>query len=167
MIVTIFADASFDYPTKAAGWAGWAKSRRGKIDYSGKIRHVVSEADEAETCAIINMIAVAKKAGVCEPGDELLIQSDCVHAMRYLETGNPGKAIRSGDMVRRDRAKRRQRLISTFQRIAAGYKVRFKHVRAHQASDNPRSWVNNQCDKNARKHMMKEREARRSAAVPA
>lgn len=161
MLVTIFSDASYCMQTQAAGWAGWAKSQRGQIDHSGPIRHFVGGAAEAEMCAIINAIAIAKKAEVAIAGDTLLIESDSLDAMLAFRaktgTSKTGKKSKKA----RKRYARRQTLVDAFWQHAVGFEVQFKHVKGHQQNTTARAYINNQCDFHSRRHMRAEQARRR------
>lgn len=165
MLVTIFSDASFCKNTQAGGWGGWAKSQRGTMRHSGAIRHQVFDASQAEMCAILNTIHLAVKRGVAITGDTLLIESDSLDALGCFERRCPGKKkIPKGKRGARDRARRERRrfLIDAFTKMVEGFQLRFKWVKGHQ-NDNagPRAFINNQCDRDAKRHMRVEQATRR------
>ena len=171
MLVTIFADASFHMESQCAGWAGWAKSTRATISGSGPIKHQVASAGEAEMCAIVNAVHIAIKKGAAMAGDILLIESDCLDALGALERRTPlsspkGRTLHGKRWVRK--RKRRQTIIDVFAKVTEGYELRFKHVKGHQdGSKCARSFINNECDRNAKRHMRAERQRKRQKVYDA
>lgn len=125
MLATIITDASFCSETKAAGWAAWIRADGGiKVTRSGSFKDRPKQAEEAELWALKNgAFLAAQIAGVTH----LLVQSDCLGALRKMP--------------------------ATYE----GLPVRTRHVKGHTNNPAARSWVNRWCDREAKKHMKKER----------
>lgn len=127
--VTIFSDASYCHQTGAAGYAGWVKyGSSGKtLKVSDCFRSKSSE--EAETYGIYETIREALDKGVIIKGKNIIIQCDCIGALNKLDL-----------TVLLDKKPSR---------------VKLKHVKGHSGTGNPRSAVNNWCDKEAKSQMVK------------
>lgn len=144
MLVSVFADASFCPDTRAAGWGGWAKSERGTTRSGGPLDRLDGSL-AAEAWAVVRAVEMALHPGaagaVAEPGDYLLIQTDCQAAIFALERDG---ALRSA-------------LIA----VRGSCTVKFRWIRGHQHhSRAPRYAVNNYCDDEARRHMLEMRRQR-------
>ena len=150
MLVTVFSDASWCPHKHVGGWGAWVKSQRLTCTKGGELKDRPSSSGEAEIMAIGNAVYVALHSGAARPGDELLIQTDCQHAIRVLEGQAKPKTAGEADVY----------LILVKWRAQFYLSMRYRHVKAHTNGDQPRLWVNNECDRLARHHM---RNARRKA----
>lgn len=127
---TVNVDASFCPRTRAAGWACWIAIDGGqKIKWSGKFHRRPKTSTEAELWAMLNGVWLAASAKVTH----ILVQGDCLAALNKLQ--------------RRDLDARLPHAVS----------ITTKHVKAHTDTASPRTWVNDWCDKAAKKHMMEQR----------
>lgn len=133
---TVNTDASFCPRTHAAGWAAWIAIDGGKkIKWSGKFHRRPRTSTEAELWAIKNGVWLAASAGVTH----VLVQSDCKGALAK---------------VNRDCAERRDLL----RRLPHAVSIVTKHVKGHTDTASPRTWVNDWCDKAAKRHMNEQRQ---------
>lgn len=148
MIVTAFSDASFCHDTKAAGWAGWIKSDRGRTYKGGVIRAGVVNASEAEFCALGNTLALAKRRGLVEAGDWMIAQTDN-QRVRTVLSGAASFRL----------TQREHEVVEWVEDFVKRLSLRFdiRHVKGHLGSLTPRNAVNTVCDKIARQHMKQER----------
>ncbi len=146
MLISVFADASYDDATKTGGWGAWVKCARGKKEASGAFKVAVPSNLVAEMLAAANAIWLALK--LAETGDHLLVQSDCMAVIDLFNLAKPhgGKQ----ELQRRIKA-----VVETWCK-EAGVTFSFRHVKGH-TSGATRHWVNNFCDENARRHMRKAR----------
>lgn len=126
---TVMVDASWCPQTCAGGWAVWItintlKNEVKRVQHHAPFKSLARNNVEAETWAIVNGIALARKHVSLTA--KLLVQSDCLPAMHYLKT-------------------KESHLLSH---------VKMRHVKAHnEMKGDARSWVNGWCDRYARKHM--------------
>lgn len=148
MNVTIIADASYCPQTRAAGYGYWVASERGKAPGGGSMRGPVDGSGAAEMMAVCNAIYDALKLGLVEPGDHLLVQTDCQSAIlafdgqRQVMTRDELAAKRSfADLCTRNRLR-----------------VRLRHVKGHTNRREARYVTNNRCDQRAREGMQAARE---------
>jgi ribonuclease HI len=135
MLVSIFADASFDPQTRAGGFGCWMKSQRGGHSAGGPFKSRARNSGIAEMMACLNAVHVAFVKQIAFPGDEILIQTDCQAAILAFE----GKRVLQED----------ERIIADGMATIAQIKqvrIRFRHVKGHTKGDQPRLWVNNHCD---------------------
>jgi ribonuclease HI len=160
--VTLIADASFDPRTKAAGWAGWAKTAgRDSIIYAGAFKIAPICSAEAELFAIVNVMHIAVAEGLIEHGSEVLVQSDCADALAVIRKIVPSaidRKHRDGVPVPVRRRKlpspQSDRAAATIARLVdeMGLSLAVRHVRGHKEGPG-RQWVNRQCDMAARRAM--------------
>lgn len=133
---TVNTDASWCPNTKAGGWAVWIAIDGGqRIKKSGTFHRKAKTSTEAELWAMLNGAWIAAQHGA----RTLLMQGDCVAALTALEQG-------VDDAVRLLHAS-----------MPAPVTLTTKHVKAHTHTNSARHWVNDWCDREAKKHMRKER----------
>lgn len=151
--ITIYTDASHCQTTFAAGWACWIKADgRPGVLKSGAFRERIVNSNQAEMGAVANGIVVARHVALPQPGDFLIIVTDCEHV----------QAVLNG--ARRMLTKTERRMLDFIRRMVAdlGCTLRANKVKAHDASDGARSWVNGLVDSSARHRM---RLARKGSAA--
>lgn len=137
---TVITDASFCHKTKAAGWAVWIVfdtpiDGTKRLKRSGVFKAQPKTSSEAERFAMFNGLALAYNWGA----RRILVQSDCEGILRHD--------------------------CPIYQKAAKGYWptaiVLFRHVKGHQCPNtDARSFVNNWCDYNAKRHMRAQRTLR-------
>jgi ribonuclease HI len=140
--ITIFADASFDDRTGAAGIAVWARTSDKFHKMSKALTFTLATSGEAETFALGIGILEALVHLPHAPGDALSVQSDCEHALRCLILLQCSTEIESAlaDHVRDAVYHAQMSMVP-------------KHVKGHTGKSDARSWVNNWCDRAARAKM--------------
>ena len=143
MLVTIITDASYCAETKAAGYGYWVVCDRGRKAGGGVIKRRVQTSVHSEMMACCNGLWIACMNGLVMRGDTVLIQTDCQPAILGLRDVRPSKC------------KHQQEIVAYFQKLCQDneLEVRFKHVPGHTAGDDSRTYVNNVCDEQAKKHM--------------
>lgn len=136
MRVTIIADASYCPETRAAGYAFWIASGRGKRGGHGAIKDRVVNNIAAEMMALLNGLHQACVFGLVQPQDEVLLQTDCLAAIAAFE--NNRKSITKEELE----------LVQYFLKLKsrASVSVVFRHVKGHTRGGEPRLWVSNKCD---------------------
>jgi ribonuclease HI len=144
MQVTILADASHCPHTKAAGYGFWVASERGKTPGGGSMREPVASSLAAEMMAVCNALHAAIDMQLVKTGDIVLMQIDCVGAIKYLS----GRTV-PGEGTDEKRAHKFFRELTKQHRIG----VLFRHVKAHTGGHDARHKANNHCDQRAKDGM--------------
>lgn len=152
MIVTVMSDASFCHTTKASGWGIWIRSDRGIYEAGGKFKNQPESATEAEAMALSIAVFAAFRQGIAEPGDRLIVQTDCM------------QNIHAYDGAKRRRSKLILDTVKYTKDLIAEKKCTFeiRHVRAHDPKAGKRNYINDVCDKLAKKAMRKIQRERRA-----
>lgn len=134
---TVIVDASHCHQTGYAGWAAWI--RLDTVDYpikkSGTLKKRVRNSTEAEMYGALNAIVLAHSKGATD----ILVQCDNDEVCRLANRAS--NSIYASDWAKH------------IAEYAPSVKIRGKHVKGHTSRTEPRFWVNNWCDKEAKKHM--------------
>lgn len=134
---TVNTDASWCPNTKAGGWAAWVAIDGGtRLKHAGQFHRRPKSSGEAEYWALLNGAWLAARHGATE----LLLQSDC--------TGALAKVV-----------KRHEPEVAALHELCEGLSIRTKWVKAHTHKGTARHWVNDWCDRQAKKHMKRQRRA--------
>jgi ribonuclease HI len=155
MLVSVFADASFDPESRAGGFGYWSKSLRGRHTSGGPFKTLARNSGTAEMMAVLNAVHLTFVHQVAFPGDTILVQTDCQSAIQAFE----GSRVLAPD----------EKIIVEGLKTLLSIKVatvRFKHVKGHTNGEQPRLWVNNQCDHLAKMGMREARAQARVAPMP-
>lgn len=146
MLVTIITDASVDHTVGTGGYGFWAVSKRGKYAGQGVFGCRVESSNAAEMMAIVNAIHIALRKGVVHPGDDILVQTDSMHAISHfsgVRKKNSQAAIKYRPLVDRLNALTMTENLS----------IKFRHVKGHTRSGDKRSKAQRMADKRARAAM--------------
>lgn len=169
MKLTLFVDASFCPNTKAAGWGSWSKRDgwdRGRFD-GGQLVCPLNNSTAAELCGIACAVWALHAGGHLLGVSVMMIQCDNIIALGLMQSVLPqGKASGSGNA--RDTqslpaprlaklGKSEHEALEVIRMALADVPVYLRHVKGHSNDDTGRSWVNTQCDAEARRHMEKRR----------
>lgn len=147
MIVTINTDASFSHRHKIGAFAFWIVCNQGRFCHSGPLKEHCNRAEIAEFRCIINAVhclGKQKYTGI----SKVIINTDCLNVIHLID--NDSAAIRkyhlnwAGDLVK------------TFNRTMkaaglTGIPRELRHVKSHTSTETARQWVNDWCDKAAKK----------------
>jgi hypothetical protein len=90
---------------------------------------------DAELHAIVNAVHLAFRSGVAQPGDILLVQSDCAEAIRMIEGEQPARRRGSKAGV-----EKLHELVK-----AKNAKLSMRHVKGHTTTQTGRFQANNHC----------------------
>lgn len=168
-MLTLFADASFCPKTGAAGWGSWAiKDGWPKgLFHGGALRREIKSSNEAELCGLASALWVHDKAGNLGDVTAFILQCDNTVALGTILSLIP----QAGHVSSKKRATNAQiaarkngikpiehEAIEAITGIVAGRPIWLKHVKGHNGNSDGRSWVNNQCDDAARRHMRARRQ---------
>lgn len=143
MNVTLICDASYCDRYKVAGYGYWIACTRGKSGGSGRVQVDVDSSGTAEMMAICNTIWRGITDRLIEPGDKLLIQTDCLQAIEVMR-GTRGPSHPQEDQV-----------IEYFERTIKRFNLQteFRHVKGHTHIREARYAANRACDKRAKREM--------------
>jgi ribonuclease HI len=149
MRVTIIADASFDQRYGIGGYGYWIACARGKTPGEGVLRGTVVSSLQAEMMAMCRALHDGVKLRLIEPGDEVLVQTDCQGAIDALEARR--LCVPSDKLV-----------LSFFEQLRAKHNltITFKHVKGHTKLREARFAANRMCDARAKSAMRAERAKR-------
>jgi len=136
---TIMADASHCSQTGAGGYAFWIASHRGKRGGQGTLNRV-STSTLAEMQAVCNALYTARECSLVLPGDEVLIQTDCVSAIHGFDG-------------RRDLSKEESECRDAYLKLNNYVYVELRHVKGHSYRTEAKFRSNNACDERARREM--------------
>ncbi|MCB1712422.1 MAG: ribonuclease H-like domain-containing protein [Candidatus Riesia sp.] len=149
MLVTLNADGSFYPETGKAGYAFWVSSNAGVFTSWGKLAEAGSS-EEAEMMAVINGLHYVRNHKKLQSITKIIINSDCDLIRTIME--EPEKTLRKTA----EKTKRRRWLTKHLIKYTNWYKGKhvaceFRHVKAHKGTGTPRKYVNNWCDRHAKK----------------
>lgn len=149
MIVTINTDASWSPTKKGASFAFWIVSNSGKIAKSGIQKYPADSADMAEIRCIINAmycLSFSKWEGV----SKIIINTDSLNSCHVLR--NDQAKIKRYRLQGKDFSQLRRK----FNKLNPNnIPVEFRHVKAHTTTSTARTWVNQWCDDEAKKQLIK------------
>ena len=159
-IITVFSDASLR--GNRSGWAAWAKCDGRTMRISAGITWPVSSIAEAETVALSIAILKAVEEFKPTPGTVIVAQSDSCDALGALRWASKIASSSHRVLVAKgtdaipgtpktlsgERAAFAQRAIKVA--LDAKVLIYVKHVRAHTGKADPRSSVNEWCDRQAK-----------------
>lgn len=143
MLVTINTDASFHPSYKVGAFAFWIVCNQGRILKSGKLKQTHAPHDAEGKC-IANALFT-------------LLNSDFNGITRIIINTDSMTCIQR--MVGKGKVNTPERSVYNYLKALKkkhGIKhsnIEFRHVKAHQGTDTPRKYVNDWCDKQAKRHM--------------
>lgn len=145
MLVTINTDAS--YIDGFAGYAFWIVCNEFKVTKAGILRKKVKRPEIAEFKCIINALHILFKND-CKNVSKIIFNTDCLNVIHCL-TGNK-KAISKYKL----NISSFSELTLMFNSIMKGkdIEVEFRHVQSHTGLNDARSYVNEWCDREAKKY---------------
>jgi ribonuclease HI len=166
MLISLFSDASICHEKRVGGWAAWMKCNRGAMRTGAAFGVSIGDTTMAEAMAVVNGLTCGVRDGIILPGDEVLVQTDNDAVMGIL-TGTALRKVTRVSKKRRklswaelkeDVAERNREILfisRTFLSLidGSGIEVRWRHVKGHKGTKDPRSAVNTFCDKVAKGHM--------------
>jgi ribonuclease HI len=147
MIVTINTDASYHPQFKVGAYAFWIVCNDGKILRSGVFKNEVKNSTEAEIKCIVNALHTLFESDL-KGVTKVIINTDCKYFHDYQRKG-------------KNRSVEARQYIKVCTEMVKKYGLRsgwieVRHVKAHNGTDSARKWVNDWCDKAAKK-MMREK----------
>lgn len=109
----------------------------------------VESSHAAEMLAVCNSMFAALKFGLVVEGDHILMQTDCMAAIRAFENMRQTKKPQEKEALRYFRELRKERNLT----------VSFRHVKGHTTRTEARYVTNNLCDQRAKEGMRRARRA--------
>lgn len=157
--LTIFADASLHAKQRIVGWAGWARGdARQSIIASG---HAPSCDDStvAELWALALFADRLRSDGYMTLADEsIILQSDSLNALRAINSRIPSaRAAQAKDNgvpvtpAKKINPREKEPLDRIANTLDFARVIYLRHVRGHEGGSHSRSWVNEQCDRLAKR----------------
>jgi ribonuclease HI len=147
MNVTVNTDASFNAKYKRGTYAFWITCDAGRHRQSDQLRGKVESPQEAEFKAIINALdALSRyKFGFMHL---IIVNTDCLHVIEYI-----AKCERKGQTAHLHELFDLYKFYKTMIAKLPASKIEFRHVKAHTNAEDKRSFVNDWCDKAAKRAM--------------
>lgn len=145
--ITVNTDASFNHQHKVGGYAFYIVCDLFKIQKGGKFKNKVNSSEDAELMCIGNALATLLAQKELPKCKWLIINSDCKFGMDRLKRANGKNKI--ADPLAYQISVIRNKLITRL----GSTKNKYRHVKAHTDKDDARSWVNDWCDKEAKRWM--------------
>jgi ribonuclease HI len=147
--ITVNTDASFSQKYKVGGYAFYIVCDIFKIQKSGMFKVHPKSPIEAEMMCMANALHALLSQKELPVTKWIVINSDCICSFEKIKrksTNVIGRTV--ANLLRKVRQK-------TSSRHAIMPKYQFRHVKAHNGSPDARSYVNEWCDKEAKKWMRK------------
>lgn len=139
--ITVNTDASFDWRTGKAAWAMWIKSADfGMAERdSGMFEQPVANSSVAELLAFEMALRRVHEAVGMFPRKfvKIYVNTDSMWTVQALK-GNVKKS-------------KHVEIAKSIKALTDGYEIDARHVKAHVRKDTKRHWVNDWCDKQAKK----------------
>lgn len=146
--ITINTDASFSGEHQKGGYAFYIVCNDFRIKSGGPFRADPRNSEDAEMMAIGNAIATLLRRVELPKTKLLVINSDCKSGLSKIDKPNKILKVKNRPLPRKIRG-----LIDELLKRIGNPKVDFRHVKAHNGHPDARSWVNDWCDKEAKRHM--------------
>lgn len=145
MRVTVIVDASYCDKSGAGGYGAWIACSRDRKPYGGPVVGAPNSG-AAETMAICNALWHGLKDKLIQAGDEILVQTDCMTAIKVYEEG-------------KWRHEKEGEAFAWLQDVSRQFniEVTFRHVKGHSNNQDQRSKAQGHCDSRAREAMQLER----------
>lgn len=149
MLCTINTDASFNRDHRVGGYAFWAVSNAFRITKSGSFRAKCTDSTDCEIKCIINALMTVLHG--CQGVTKVIVNTDSMNAIHILTNDKPSQIRWAGGV------KKNSKYRVAYHKVLHGAKSRpvieFRHVKAHSDNTDARSWVNDWCDREAKKAM--------------
>jgi ribonuclease HI len=138
MTATINTDASFYVDYKLAAYAFWITTDKGRIKKAAALKGEVFSANEAEFKCIVNALHSLANAKLGQI-TTIYINTDSDATIKAIETGLPPQWARA--------------ILPYYKKYIdlLGANIVLRHVKSHEHTSTPRNWVNDWCDKMAKK----------------
>lgn len=146
--ITINTDASYSHQYKIGGYAFYIVCDLFKIQKAGIFKNDPKSSIKAEMMCIANAIHTLTAQKELPIADLIVINSDCLNSFSIM-------CKKSKCSIGRTVAIKIKHLRNALSNRGVMPKYEFRHVKAHNGTPDARSWVNDWCDKEAKKMMRK------------
>lgn len=154
MNICVNTDASFNKKAQVGTWAYWIVSNSGRLHGSGALKKSCYDSTEAEMKAICNALTViTEKPELMAKAKTIFINTDSMNAIHIFTDDK--KAINKWGLKKKNYEIVRNLYRHLKNKKFLGKEIIFKHVKAHQGTDEKRTWVNNWLDHSAKIEMEK------------
>lgn len=144
--ITINTDASFNLKNGVCGYAFYIICDHFKITKGGAFKACATSPMEAALWARANALhTLEMQPDLPEVTKTIIINSDCLWAFKRIGLKSKNDAGRKIAQI----LKRLRKKTALPNGLQPGFE--FRHVKAHNGTPDARSWVNDWCDKEARK----------------
>jgi ribonuclease HI len=152
--ITINCDASFHPVHKVGGYAFWIKSDDFKITKAGSFKSDPINCEDAEIMCIANALHVLlNQESLPAKIDFITLNCDSTNALKRIDKAIEIRRKYNNNKRQKDVAIKAAMIwIKLCKRLNPNFE-QFKHVKAHTKSKDSRSYVNDWCDKEARRWM--------------
>jgi ribonuclease HI len=147
--ITVNTDASFNPQYKIGGYAFYIVCDLFKIQKGGTFKNQPKTAMQAEMMCMANALYTLLVQKELPSTKWIIINSDCLFSFEKIgrkSQDDIGKKV--AEMLRKVR-------LRTSHKGVIMPKFQFRHVKAHNGTADARSYVNDWCDKEAKKWMRK------------
>ena len=151
MVVTINTDASFSRYHEVGSYAFWIKCDEFNIGKSGMLKKRVSRPEIAEFRCVLNALHTLFTQKTTERIGLIVVNTDCMNVIHLIN--NDKEAIQRYHLASWGRY-----LVNVYDSLRIKHKqfktkIEFRHVKAHTDTDISRNFINDWCDKEAKKHI--------------
>jgi len=146
--ITINTDASFNHQRKVGGYAFYIVCDLFKIQKSGMFKVSPKNSMEAEMMCMANALHTLLSQKELPTTNLIVINSDCLFSFEKIGLKKDGIGKTVAQILKKVRKEMAWKGVIM-------PKFDFRHVKAHNGTPDARSWVNDWCDKEAKKWMKK------------
>ena len=152
MTATITTDASFYVQHKKGAFAFWISTEERIIQKAGVLKGACLTSQIAEIKAILNSLIFIKRARFSEKITHITVNTDCMDAINLL-------GVMTNEQLQKHCNKSKSEALTFLPeawlaiKVALQAEIKFKHVKAHKGKDTARKFVNDWCDKAAKKEL--------------
>lgn len=143
MLVTITTDASHSPDFKVGAFAFWITSELGRIKMAGPLDGQLINPTQAEVRCIVNAVYFLRKHSKWPDIDAVVINTDSMQFINMVDNSS----------VHHKLASQYTKELGIFKQLTRRWRVHLKHVRAHEHKETKRNWVNDWCDKEAKRQL--------------
>lgn len=139
MLVTINTDASYRHDLKVGAFAFWMVCNAGRHYASGALKGTIQNCHEAELKAIVNALVFLKEKSGWQGISKIIVNTDSLACINMIAGGKTHDGAHAAK--------------KTYNRLQQelGVPIELRKVAAHSGKDEKRKWVNDWCDKSAKK----------------
>lgn len=151
MVVTINTDASFSRKYQVGSYAFWIKCDEFNISKSGMLRKKISRPENAEFRCIINALHTLFIQKTKERIGLIVVNTDCMNVIHLINDDK--EKIRRYSLGSWGRHMVQTYMLLRIKHKHLKTKIEFRHVKAHKEIEEGREFINDWCDKEAKKHI--------------